>query len=100
MSFRERVEFAFVWLFVHLVRLLPRRAARVVGKGIAGVAFYGLGRLRRVGVVNLRLAFPEMSEAERERILRSVYRNLGALLAEFCLMPGYTPEGGESVYSV
>jgi KDO2-lipid IV(A) lauroyltransferase len=91
-SFRERVEFAFVWLFVHLMRLLPRRAARAVGAGIAGVAFYGLGRLRRVGVLNLRLAFPEMPEAGRERILRSVYRNLGALLAEFCLMPRYTPE--------
>jgi Kdo2-lipid IVA lauroyltransferase/acyltransferase len=86
------VEFAFVWLFVHLMRLLPRRAARAVGAGIAGVAFYGLGRLRRVGVLNLRLAFPEMPEAGRERILRSVYRNLGALLAEFCLMPRYTPE--------
>jgi Kdo2-lipid IVA lauroyltransferase/acyltransferase len=55
-------------------------------------AFYGLGRLRRVGVLNLWLAFPEVPEAERERILRSVYRNLGALLAEFCLMPGYSSE--------
>jgi Kdo2-lipid IVA lauroyltransferase/acyltransferase len=91
-SFRERVEFVFVWLFVHLVGLLPRRAARAVGSAIGGIAFYGLGRLRRVGVVNLRLAFPEMSEAEREKVLRSVYRNLGALLAEFCLMPRYTPE--------
>jgi KDO2-lipid IV(A) lauroyltransferase len=92
-SFRERMEFTVVWLFVHIVRLLPRRVARAVGAGIAGVAFYGLGRLRRVGVLNLQLAFPEMPEAEREMILRAVYRNLGGLLAEFCLMPGYTPDG-------
>jgi Kdo2-lipid IVA lauroyltransferase/acyltransferase len=92
-SFRERVEFVFVWLFVHLVRVLPRRAARAVGSGIGTVAFFGLGRLRRVGVLNLQLAFPDMPEVERERILRLVYRNLGALLAEFCLMPRYTPEG-------
>ncbi len=91
-SFRERVEFVFVWLFVHLVGMLPRRAARAVGSAIGGIAFHGLGRLRRVGVVNLRLAFPEMPEAGREKVLRSVYRNLGALLAEFCLMPRYTPE--------
>jgi Kdo2-lipid IVA lauroyltransferase/acyltransferase len=91
-SFRERVEFAFVWLSVHLLRVLPRWAARAVGSGIGTGAFYGLGRLRRVGVLNLRLARPEVPEAERERILKSVYRNLGALLAEFCLMPGYTPE--------
>jgi Kdo2-lipid IVA lauroyltransferase/acyltransferase len=63
-----------------------------VGSGIGMAAFHGLGRLRRVGVLNLRLAFPEMPEVERERILRSVYQNLGALLAEFCLMPCYTSE--------
>jgi KDO2-lipid IV(A) lauroyltransferase len=43
-----------------------------------------------VGQRNLQLAFPEMRAEERERILREVYRNLGWLLAEFCLMPGYT----------
>jgi KDO2-lipid IV(A) lauroyltransferase len=33
-----------------------------------------------------------MAAEERERILRRLYRNLGWLLAEFCLMPGYTAE--------
>lgn len=92
MSFRERVEFAVVWLAVHLMWLLPRGSARAVGSGIAAIAYHALGRLRGVGVRNLKLAFPEMPEAERERILRSLYRRLGWLLAEFCLMPGYTPE--------
>jgi KDO2-lipid IV(A) lauroyltransferase len=49
-----------------------------------------LGRLRRVGIRNLELAFPEMTAAERNAILRSEYRNLGLLLAEFCKMPDYT----------
>jgi KDO2-lipid IV(A) lauroyltransferase len=92
-SFRERAEFAVVWVAVHSMRLLPRGFARVVGTGIAGIAFHLLGRLRGVGAQNLKLAFPEMPDGERERILRSVYRNLGRLLAEFCLMPGYTAEG-------
>jgi Kdo2-lipid IVA lauroyltransferase/acyltransferase len=90
---RERMEFVVVWLFVHGVRLLPRRLARAVGAAIAGLAFHGLGRLRKVGIRNLELAFPEKTAAEREAILRSVYRNLGYLLAEFCKMPGYTAEG-------
>ncbi|MBB5316706.1 lysophospholipid acyltransferase family protein [Tunturibacter empetritectus] len=89
-SFRERVEFAVVWLAVHGMRLLPRGSARAVGAGIAAIAYHALGRLRGVGVRNLKLAFPEMPEGERERILRSLYRRLGWLLAEFCLMPGYT----------
>jgi KDO2-lipid IV(A) lauroyltransferase len=45
-----------------------------------------------VGKRNLALAFPEKSEAERERILRTVYRNLGWQLAEFCQMPRYSAE--------
>jgi KDO2-lipid IV(A) lauroyltransferase len=92
-SGRERMEFAVVWLFVHGVRLLPRRVARGVGAAIAAAAFHGLGRLRKVGIRNLELAFPEKTTSEREEILRSVYRNLGYLLAEFCKMPGYTAEG-------
>jgi KDO2-lipid IV(A) lauroyltransferase len=51
-----------------------------------------LGRLRSVGLRNLALALPEKVAAERERILRTEYRNLGWLLAEFCLMQGYTAE--------
>jgi KDO2-lipid IV(A) lauroyltransferase len=86
------MEFAVVWLFVHGVRLLPRRLARAVGAAIAGLAFHGLGRLRKVGIRNLELAFPEKTAAEREAILRSVYRHLGYLLAEFCKMPGYTAD--------
>jgi KDO2-lipid IV(A) lauroyltransferase len=89
-SVRETAEFAVVWLFVHGVRLLPRRVARAVGAAIGAIAFRALGRLRRVGIRNLELAFPEMKAADRESILRSEYRNLGFLLAEFCKMPDYT----------
>jgi Kdo2-lipid IVA lauroyltransferase/acyltransferase len=92
-SVRERMEFAVVWLFVHCVRLLPRSLARAVGAAIAAAAFHGLGRLRKVGIRNLELAFPEKTASDREAILRLVYRNLGYLLAEFCKMPGYTAEG-------
>jgi KDO2-lipid IV(A) lauroyltransferase len=39
---------------------------------------------------NLELAFPQSSRSSLEQILKEVYRNLGYLLAEFCLMPRYT----------
>jgi KDO2-lipid IV(A) lauroyltransferase len=89
-SVRETAEFAVVWVFVYGVRLLPRGLARAIGAAIGAVAFRGLGRLRRVGLRNLELAFPEMTPQQRLAILRSEYRNLGFLLAEFCKMPGYT----------
>jgi KDO2-lipid IV(A) lauroyltransferase len=79
-------------MFVHVLRILPRGVARAVGVAISGIAFGGLGRLRRVGLQNLAMAFPEKTAAEREAILRTEYRNLGYLLAEFCQMPGYTAD--------
>ena len=91
-SVRETAEFVAVWVIVHLMRLLPRRLARAIGVAIASSAYRALGRLRRVGIRNLELALPQSSPREREAILRSEYRNLGLLLAEFCQMPDYTAE--------
>jgi KDO2-lipid IV(A) lauroyltransferase len=90
-SVRETAEFAVVWIFVSAMRLLPRGVARAIGAMIGAIAFRALGRLRRVGLRNLALALPELTAEEREAILRSEYRNLGLLLAEFCKMPSYTP---------
>jgi KDO2-lipid IV(A) lauroyltransferase len=79
-------------MFVAILGVLPRSLARVAGAGIGWLAFRLLDRLRKVGLRNLELAFPEKTAPEREIILRTVYRNLGWLLAEFCQMSSYTPE--------
>ena len=65
--------------------------ARGSGPRIGAIAYVSLARLRRVGLRNLALAFPDMPAAERALILRLEYRNLGWLLAEFCQMSTYTP---------
>jgi len=52
-----------------------------------GSALAGLGRLfprlRRTAESNLKLAFPEISEPERQRLMRGCFENLGRLLAIF-----------------
>ena len=78
---------------VGAVGALPRRAARAVGAGIGAAAWGLLGRLRRVGMRNLEMAYPEKTERERTEILRGVYRSLGWEIGEFCKMSGYTAEG-------
>jgi Kdo2-lipid IVA lauroyltransferase/acyltransferase len=93
---RENLEFAVVWALVRLLGLLPRRAARGIGAGVGALAYRILPRLRSVGTKNLEIAFPEWSEAQRQEVLRKLYRNLGWELAEFCQMPGYTPENTRS----
>jgi KDO2-lipid IV(A) lauroyltransferase len=89
---REWLEYAVVRALMALLGRVPRRAARGVGAAVGAVAYGLTGRLRRTGLRNLEPALPERSAAERERILRRLYRNLGWLLAEFCQMPRYTRE--------
>lgn len=48
-------------------------------------------KLSRVGRQNLALAFPQWTDSHREEVLRRLFRNLGWLLAEFALMPRYSP---------
>jgi KDO2-lipid IV(A) lauroyltransferase len=88
----HRLEYAIVWFWIKTVGLLPRPLARV--KGITlGLLVYALhGRLRRVGMHNLALAFPQMSRREHRRILCGVFVSLGRQLAEVCLFPRYTRE--------
>ena len=87
---RQRIEFGSVWLLIKLLGLLPRRVARAAGAAIGWLAYAATPRLRQVGLKNLQLAFPDKTAAEREAILRAMYRHLGWQLAEFCHMPGYT----------
>jgi len=42
---------------------------------------------RRIARINLRIAFPEMGDAEADRIIRSCYRQMGTSAAEFVHLP-------------
>ena len=94
---RHRLEYAIVWFWVKGVGLLPRPLARAKGISLALLVYLLHGRLRRVGMRNLELAFPEMPRRERRRILRGVFVSLGRQLAEVCLFPRYTRENVSQV---
>jgi KDO2-lipid IV(A) lauroyltransferase len=89
---RERLEYWIVWLWVKTIGLLPRPLARAKGIVLGLIVYLLFGRLRRVGMRNLALAFPDMSRRDRRRILRGTYVSLGRQLAEVCLFPRYTRE--------
>ncbi len=94
---RERLEYALVWPWVKLLGMLPRPLARALGIAF-GLAIYTVhARLRKVGLRNLALAFPEMSVNERRRLLRGEFISLGRQLAEVCLFPRYTRENVSQV---
>ena len=89
---RENLEY---WLVVAVARFLgrmPRGLARLLAGMLAFGVHWAFGRLRRVGVRNLELAFPELPLEARKRILRGVYDYLGWQLVEFCRMTRYTAQ--------
>ncbi|MGH9513686.1 MAG: lysophospholipid acyltransferase family protein [Terriglobales bacterium] len=94
---RQRLEYALVWLIVKTIGALPRPLARAAGISLAWKVYFLHGRLRRVGMRNLQLAFPEKSRRERGAILRGVFTSMGRQLAELCLFPKYTPENVSKV---
>ena len=89
---RQRLEYVPVWLLVRILGALPRPVGRAAGIGLGWLVYFFHRRLRRVGLRNLEIAFPEKSGAERKRIVRGVFTSLGRLLAEVCRFPDYTLE--------
>ena len=74
-------------LLAKLLLLVPRGALDALGAALGSLVW--TLRIRR-GVVlgNLRLAFPEKTEAERRAIARATYRSLGRMVFEFLRVPG------------
>lgn len=91
MTLRQRLEYAAVRVLLTFLGSLPRRSARWLGAAVALLIGRFAGGLRRVGLRNLAIAFPEQTLQQRSTILRRMYRNLGWLLAEFAQMREYTP---------
>jgi KDO2-lipid IV(A) lauroyltransferase len=80
-------------VFGGLFRLLPVDAASAIGGRLLKV----LGPLtgtHRTAERNLRIAFPEMPEPERRRLLTAQWENVGRLFAEFPLTDRLTPASG------
>jgi len=94
---RYRLEYALIWWVVKGLGGLPRPLARAIGIGVGQLVYLLHGKLRRVGGKNLAMAFPDMPEAERRRILHGVFTSLGRQLAEVCLFPRYTAQNVSEV---
>ena len=91
-SLQTNVEYALTRGLLSTLGALPRPAAVAAGRGLGHLAYALAGGLRRTGMRNLELAFPEMEEGERRRILRSSFVSLGRQLGIFSHFPRETPD--------
>ena len=89
---RERIEYWLVLAVARSLGWMPRGLSRLLAGLLAWAVYQSMGRLYRVGELNLELAMPQLPGEERKQTLRGVFRHLGWQLVEFCRMPRYTAE--------
>jgi Kdo2-lipid IVA lauroyltransferase/acyltransferase len=94
---RENLEYALVLTFVRVLGALPRSFARTAGILLGIGAYVAVSRLRRVGIRNLEIAFPQMPKNHKRKVIFHLFTGLGRQLAEFCLFPRYTAENAGEV---
>lgn len=86
-SLRHGLEYAAAAAVLKILGWLPRGAARAVGRVLAGLSYWFWPRLRRVGLFNLALVFPEWPARRRRRVLFRAFQNWGRMLADFARFP-------------
>lgn len=78
----HRVEYGLFALVSGLLRLLPHRGARAVGRALGRLLFTLDRRHRRIATRNLALALPELSAEERHQIARRAFEHVGLATAD------------------
>ena len=94
---KEWLEYAAVWLMVKGLGLLPRPVARGFAVVVARLFYALLPRLRKTAEINLRIAFPDWTAAQRQSVIRGMLCNLGWMAVEFARFPKYTRQNIEQM---
>ena len=74
-AFHQWVEYALLVSFLKLIRLLPYGVCRAVAAVTGEAIFRFAPRRRRIARANLRIAFPELDEAQRLNLARRSCRS-------------------------
>jgi Kdo2-lipid IVA lauroyltransferase/acyltransferase len=85
--FRHRIENFLARALLWLLGWVPHHVARLLCQGLAWTSYWLWPRLRRVGLFNLSLAYPQWSSRQRRRVLLGNFRSLGRMLADFASFP-------------
>ncbi len=89
---RHKLEYGLTRVVLWVLRYLPRPLSRACAITAAFLIWGLVGKFRRVARRNLQLAMPELAPAERRRIVREFFINLGRMLSEFAKFPAYSKE--------
>lgn len=69
-------------LFFFLVCRLPYRFQLTIGKALGKLAFLLCGKWRRIANINIKLCFPELTDKQRQTLVKRHFANLGMSFME------------------
>jgi KDO2-lipid IV(A) lauroyltransferase len=96
-TFKHRLEYWAALAALKTLGWLPHKLARAVCAVLAAMSYWLWPRLRRVGIFNLGLAFPEWSEHERRRVIFRLFQNFGRMLADYSHFPRWNRDNIEKL---
>ncbi len=93
----EWLQYTVAWTFIKTLGVLPRFISRSLAAGGARLLLMLRPKLQQTAEFNLKLAFPEWSEADRRVVIHKMARNLGWMAAEFARFPRYSKNNIDQV---
>jgi KDO2-lipid IV(A) lauroyltransferase len=84
------IQYGLARILLSVFAAMPRRVGYRAGNIAARLAYILARRQREVGLHNLRMALPELSDTERRQVVLGVFENLGRLLVEVSHFPELT----------
>lgn len=84
---KDWIIYLFAASVIKTLGWIPRRLSLRLTTTVAELVYHLDGYHRRIMWDNLRLAFPQWTDAERNRVARESFRNLGRLLTDVCRLP-------------
>ena len=83
---REKIEYAFVKLFLWLAKIAPKAFIYAMMKGLTLLVYHLDKKRRNLTIANLTMAFPEKNPEEIVSLSKEVYTELSKTISEILLM--------------
>ncbi len=94
---KKTLEYWAAWSALTFLGAFPRPMARAIGVWVVRLAYLFRPQLHRVAMFNLGIAFPQMPDAEKRKIIRQLVRSIGWMAGEFAQFPKYDAKNIERV---
>ena len=67
--------------------ILPRALTLTMGRMTGRFLYYFFPLRKKVAIINIKIAFPNISEADLKKVLKKCYLHVGMLISDFLRLP-------------